>query len=275
MNTFLRSVKADLLDVRLRLAVVLLAAALVAAVAYAMLGGSNSSPTAPTSRPPSPVAGIAVSLAPANPNEALTETTNGSSHQRNGVMRNPFSPLPGSAAASASPAKASTPSTTASAPTTAAKTGSSSPGAAVTTPAAPVKPPKPPKPAKPAKPAKPKQPALVYHVAVLFGVAPPGTPPQSLQLTPYENLGPNESLPSSTQPLLVFRGVAAGGASATFTLIGEAILHGNAICVPSASQCQSIGLLVGQTEELEYMQASGQSVTYQLQLVSITSSKAS
>lgn len=269
MNAFLRSVKADLLDVRLRLAVLLLAIALVAAVAYAILDGSHATPTARISRPPSTVAGIAVSLAPPNPKEPVTETTNGSSHQRSGVIHNPFSPLPGSAEATVLP-KASAPShATASTPPTAAKTGSSSQGNGVTAP------PTPTKPSKPLKPAKPKKAALVYHVAVLFGVAPPGTPPQSLQLTPYENLGPLESLPSSTQPLLVFRGVAAGGASATFTLIGEAILHGNAACVPSPSQCQSIGLLVGQTEELEYLQASGQSVTYQLQLVSITSSKGS
>jgi hypothetical protein len=265
MTAFLNSIKADLLDVRLRLAVLLLAIGLLAAVAYAVLGGSTSSPTAPSSRTPGATPGIAVSLAPANPAAPVAETSNGSSQQRHGIIHNPFSPLPGSAV-SATSAKASTPSTPAS-PTTTAKTGSSAQGTGVTTPAAPAKPPKP---SKPSKPAKPKTPAIVYHVAVLFGQAPPGTPPQSLQLTPYENLGPNQPLPSSTQPLLVFRGVAAGGASATFTLIGEAILHGNATCTPSPSQCQSIGLTVGQTEELEYLQASGQALTYQLQLVSIT-----
>jgi hypothetical protein len=264
MTDFLHSIKADLLDVRLRLAVLLLATGLVAAVAYAVLGGSSSSPTAQTSRAPGATAGIAVSLAPASPTAPVAETSNGSSHQRHGVIRNPFSPLPGSTA-SATSAKASTPVTPATSTKSAAKTGSAAQGTGVTTPATPAKP------SKPSKPAKSKTPAIVYHVAVLFGSAPPGTPPQSLQLTPYENLGPNQPLPSSKQPLLVFRGVAAGGASATFTLIGEAILHGNATCTPSASQCQSISLTVGQSEELEFLQSSGQALTYQLQLVSITS----
>jgi hypothetical protein len=96
-----------------------------------------------------------------------------------------------------------------------------------------------------------------------------------LQLTPYENLRRLEPLPSSKQPLLVFRGVTAGGASATFTLIGEAILHGGATCLPSPSQCQDIELKPRQTEELEYLPPDGQPVTYRLQLVSIASSKAS
>ena len=115
----------------------------------------------------------------------------------------------------------------------------------------------------------------MYHVAVLFGVAPPGTPAQNLQLTPYENLGRLQLLPSSAQPLLAFRGVTAGGQSATFTLLGESILHGPASCLPSASQCQAIELKPGQTEELEFLPPNGQAVTYQLQLVSISSSKAS
>ena len=104
---------------------------------------------------------------------------------------------------------------------------------------------------------------------------PPGTPPQSLQLTPYENLTRLTALPSSKQPLLVFRGVTAGGKSATFTLIGEAILHGAATCIPSPSQCQAIDLKPDQVEELEYVSSGGQAVTYQLHVVSISASQAS
>jgi hypothetical protein len=112
-------------------------------------------------------------------------------------------------------------------------------------------------------------------VAVLFGVAPAGTPPQSSQLTSYENLKRLTPLPSAKQPLVVFRGVTSGGKSATFTLVGEAILRGNAACLPSASQCQAIELKPGQAEQLEYLSPTSQTITYQLQVVSISSSKAS
>ncbi len=82
-------------------------------------------------------------------------------------------------------------------------------------------------------------------------------------------------LPSAKQPLIVFRGVTAGGKSATFTLVGEAILHGNAACLPSATQCEAIDLQAGQTEQLEYLAPTGQPVTYELRIVSIVSSNAS
>ena len=104
---------------------------------------------------------------------------------------------------------------------------------------------------------------------------PPGTPPQSLQLTPYEDVARLTPLPNSDTPLLVFRGVTSAGKSATFTVVGEVILRGKASCQPSASQCQAIELKPGQSEELEYAPAGGPVVVYELQLVSISSSKAS
>ena len=82
---------------------------------------------------------------------------------------------------------------------------------------------------------------------------PAGSPSPSPTLTPYEHLKRQQPLPSSTQPLVVFRGVTAGGKSASFTLVGEAILRGSAACLPNASQCQAIDLKPGQVEELEYV----------------------
>jgi hypothetical protein len=268
MNAFLSSVKADLLDVRLRLALLILAIALVAAVVYAVLGGGGSSATVTSSTAPisSGAQGIAVSQAPANLAKPVAETTNGSSQQRGGASRDPFTPLPAVGVTGAS-AKASSGSASGSSASgsskTSAQTGSPSQGAGVTTPL------------KPSAPAKPKAPAVVYKVAVLFGVAPPGTPAESLQLTPYENLARLTPLPSAKLPLLVFRGVTTGGKSATFTVVGEVILHGGGTCLPSASQCQAIDLRPGQTEEVEYLPAGGVATTYQLQVVSISSSKAS
>ncbi len=46
-------------------------------------------------------------------------------------------------------------------------------------------------------------------------------------------------------------------------------MKGSATCLPSALQCEAIELTVGQTEELQYLEANGQSVTYELALVSI------
>jgi hypothetical protein len=259
MSDFLNSLKADLLDRRLLPILALVGVALAAALAYAVLGGGGSTgETAATSTAPvaTGVSGIAVSQSPANPKQPVAETTSGSSQQRGGPTRNPFTPLPGAQTTTTSASSTKTSSSS-----TSSSSGSSTKSAGGTTPATP----------KPSTPAKPQ---TVYHVAVLFGVAPAGTPPQSLQLTPYENLKRLAPLPSSKAPLVVFRGVTAGGKSAIFTLVGEVILRGSAACLPSASQCQAIDLKPGQTEELEYLPASGPAITYQLKVASITSSKA-
>ncbi len=110
---------------------------------------------------------------------------------------------------------------------------------------------------------------------MLFGELPAGATPETVQLTPYENLKLLTPLPSAQQPLIVFRGVTAGGKSATFTLVGEAILHGNASCLPSASQCEAIDVRPGQTEQLEYISATGQPELYELRVVGIVASKVS
>jgi hypothetical protein len=259
MNDFLSSLKADLLDRRLLPLVALVAAGLVAAVAYTVLGGGGSS-AAPTAAlaggPASASSGIAISQT--NPEKAVAEMTNGASAQRSGKVHNPFTPLPEPKAKTAAASKASSTSSTSS--SSSSSTSSSSGGSSSTT---------------PATPAKPSKPATVYHVAVLFGELPAGTTAATAQLTPYENLKLLAPLPSAKQPLIVFRGVTVGGKSATFTLVGEAILHGNATCRPSASQCEAIDLQSGQSEQLEYLEPTGLLVTYELRIVSIVSSKAS
>jgi hypothetical protein len=281
MNDFLSSVKDDLLDRRMLPIFALVGVALLGAVAYAVLagggstastGGSTVSP-APSVTPPS---GIAVSQAQTSAGQPVSETTSGSAHRSAGATRNPFAPLPGAKAASAT-ASATTVSSTSSS-SSSSSSGSSSTGTSEssggsssggspsggTTPAPEAK-----------KPAVKEKSQTVYHVAVRFGTAAPGTPPLTAQLTPYDDLKRQQPLPDAKQPLIVFRGVIAGGKSATFTLVGEAILRGSAACLPSASQCQAIDLKPGQTEELEYIPLGGTAVTYQLEVVRIASSKAS
>jgi cell division septation protein DedD len=271
MTGFLNSLKADLLDRRLLPLVALVTVALVAAVAYAAFGGGSSSATPTASVLPSvPVtasAGIAVSQK--TPENAVAEMAGATSVQHRGSARNPFAPLPGTKAASATNSSTSTASPSPSASSTPAASAPSSSTPSATTPSTPAAP------STPAKPAKPAKPKTVYHVAVLFGALPEAGSAAKLELTPYEDLKLLTPLPSAAQALLVFRGVTAGGKSATFTVVGEVILHGQAECLPSATQCEAIDLAPGKVEDLEYLSPSGQLITYELTVVSIASAKAS
>jgi hypothetical protein len=280
MNELLLSIKADLLDRRRLPLLILLAVALAGAVGYAVLGGGSSSSTPPSSSPsagaPPTSGGLAVTQASGGPSsKAVAETTSGSPTQRKGLAHNPFLPLPGanaqvasagnkSASSSASGAGASTGTGKSS---SGASSGAASGGSKPSTPA--------PAPSTPTKPSKSKSPQVVYHVAVQLGGAPAGTPPQNIQLTPYENLKRLQPLPATGEAPIVFAGVAAGGKRALFTLVHEVILRGQASCSPSETQCEAIALAPGQVEELEYTPPGGQPLVYRLQVVSITSSKAS
>jgi hypothetical protein len=268
MNDFLSSLKSDLLDRRLIPVLGLLAVVLVAAVVYAVLGGGSSEPATSAAAPvtAAKAPGIAVNQVKTADVSSSAETTSGSAKQTAGSSRNPFAPVPGVKQAKAAEASGTATTSPAGGSSSAStESGSSSTGAATPAPA---------QASKPSTPAKPKATQTVYHVAVLFGAAAPGSTPQSATLTPFENLKRQQPLPSDSQPLVVYRGVLAGGKSATFTLVGEAILRGDGNCLPSAAQCQAIDLQPGQTEELEYTPPGAPAVTYQLQLVSIKSSKA-
>lgn len=271
MSDFFSPLKSDLLDRRFLPVLVLLGVALVAALAYAVLGvGGSSSPTRPTPSIASSTtakATIAISQAPVSSSQAVAETTSGTSKQRSGKARNPFTPLPSTkpktAAAAASSTTSSAGSSTGSSGSSSSSSGTSQgSGGTSTSGTSP-------------KPAKPKPPRQVYQVNVLFGVAPAGTPSQNIQLTSFNDLTRLDPLTAGGEAPLVFAGVTAGGHSAIFTLVREVILHGPAVCRPSASQCQAIQLAPGQSEELEYVLSSSQTLVYKIELVSITAVKAS
>jgi hypothetical protein len=269
VNDFLNSLKADLLDRRLLPILALLGVALVAALGYLVVGGGSTAAPPSTVRPTAHApAGIAVSETPANPAQAAAETTSGSSVQRRGYAHDPFNPLPGTAKPASSTAVVS-PSRPSSSTTAGGSSPSSAPSGSSSAPKTESKP------AAPTKPSTPPKLTTVYKVSVLFGALPAVAPPQGVQLTPFENLKLLTPLPSAQLPLIVFRGVTLGGKSASFTVVGEVILHGNATCLPSTSQCQEINLKTGQIEQLEYLSASGQVVTYELRIVGIASTKAS
>jgi hypothetical protein len=259
MTDFLNSLKADLLDRRLLPLVAVVVVALVAAIGYAVFGGGSNASTTTASVSSGPVvAARGLAISQSTHEQAVAETTNGVADQHRGKARNPFTPLVSPKTTTATAAST----TSSSGSSSSSSSGASSQGSGGSAPSAP---------AKPSTPAKPK---TIYHVAVLFGVIPAGTTPQTAQLTPYENLKLLTPLPS-TQSLVVFRGVTAGGKSATFTLVGEAILHGNGACLPSASQCQALDLKPGQAEQLEYLPPTGVPVLYELRVVSIASDTAS
>jgi hypothetical protein len=267
MTDFLTSVKADLLDRRMRPLVAVVAVGLVAAIAYAILGGgSGASSTVPTTSGPS-VAASGLAAHQSTTEKAVTEMT-GAPSKQGGAAHNPFAPLPQAKVkvTAASPSTGTSSSSASASPSASApaKSSPSSTGGSTPTPA-------PSKPTTPSKPVQPAKPKAVYHVAVLFGVLPDSTTP----LTPYEDLKLLTPLPSAAQALVIFRGVTAGGKSATFTVVGEVILHGQGACLPSATQCEAIDLQPGAAEQLEYLEPSGQTVVYELKVVSIASANAS
>jgi hypothetical protein len=269
MSDFLGSLKADLTDRRLLPLVALVGAMLIAAIAYAALGGGGSSAApSPTPGPvPGPVGGLAVSQAQAGSNQAVAETTGGATDQRRGLARDPFAKLPGELATTAKTTTVRTATATAStagsgsgtaAPSTASSGGSSKPTETHTAPA-------PPKPA----PAKPKQ---LFTVALELG---PLTPTPQLQ--PYVGLTKATPLPSAKHKIVEYIGVTVSshGKSATFALGGEVILHGSATCLPSPTQCNLIDLKEGHSEQLEVVGPTGALEAWELKVVSIASAKAS
>lgn len=279
MTEFLSSLKADLLDRRMLPLLALLAVGLAAAVAYVVLdgGGSSSTPSAPVAAvAPNPSGpSVPVTQAPANPNAAVAETTEGTRYQHRSGARNPFTPLAGTKPANASNSSgssAASSTTNSNASSSSGGTGpsngsgSSSPGAGGATPE---------KPTEPTPPAKrtPHKPKTVYTVDVLYGVA-PTVPGQVSQLTPFTGLGRMQPLPSSQDPRVVYAGVNSKE-EALFTLAGEAILKGQGSCVPHPTQCEAVALAKGQSEEFGYLEESGQTVVYELTVVSITKHQAS
>jgi hypothetical protein len=269
MTEFLQSIKSDLFSRRLLPLVVLLGVALIAAVGYAVTGGSNSSAPVPSASVPSPSSGggrtLPVAVAPANPNVAVSETPGGARYQSKGSTRDPFTPLSSphlaKTAASGSSSTSSNNSTggASSHGSSSGNAGSSSGGSSSGGQKAPT-------PAPKKKPAKPQSP---YTVSVLFGLA-STTPGQPATLAPYENLKVLQPLPSKQDVRISFERVTTDGRGAVFKLVVPPILQGSAVCLPKTSECQTIDLEVGHSEELEYVEASGQIVAYELKVVSIS-----
>jgi hypothetical protein len=272
MNEILSSLKSDLLDRRMLPIVVALCLALAGAAAYVVLdgGGSEAGTTpsaaaggAPHQAPASHGTNVAVSEAHANPHVAVSETTEGARYRHKPGSHDPFTPLPSPKAASEASAKSSGSSSVSSPSTSSGSTSvekspsSTNTGGSTTTPSTPVKP-----------APKKQKPKTVYAVSVQFGVM-ATTPGVVSQLTPYTDLKRLQALPSAQETRLTFSGARGNGKGAVFALSREAILKGEGTCIPSAEQCEAIDLEAGQSEELTYLEPDGQSVPYELKVVSI------
>jgi hypothetical protein len=273
MNEMLQSIKSDLLSRRLLPALVVLSVVFVAAVAYTVAGGSGAGSPSPSPSLSGSVASgsraLTVVVASANPNQAVSETPSGANYQNKSPVRNPFVPLPSAPTAqtTGSTGKAGGASSSGS---SAPSGGSSSGGSGSSGGSAPTPKPTPQPSKKSSKPA----PQAAYTVTVLFGLA-PATPLDAPKLTSYANLEVQAPLPSKQDVRVVFERVSASGTSAIFKLVQPPILHGQGQCFPNTSECEAVDLAVGQTEELEYVEASGQVAVYQLKVVSIAKNSAS
>ncbi|HEX3391768.1 MAG TPA: hypothetical protein VHS55_04335 [Solirubrobacteraceae bacterium] len=274
MNDLLQSLRSDLSSRRLLPFVALALLALAVALGYA-LAGAGSTPPPRASAPSggsSQQAALTVVAASANPNAAEAETPGGLRYQSGGPTRNPFTPLPGAKSATTTSASASkatgtkgSTSGSSGSGSGAAKSGGSGAGKSGGTEPAPT----PPKPSAPSKPAK--KAAFPYDVSILFGKL-PATAGQEVTLPPYQNLQPQRPIPSASDERIALERVGGNAGSAVFALLAPAILRGQGVCLPSPSECQHLSLEVGHAEELEYVEADGQSFVYELKTVSIVKS---
>jgi hypothetical protein len=278
MNELLSSLRADLLSRRMLPLAAVAVLGFAVAVGYALAGsGGGAAPRtgAVSSAAPQP-ASLAVTAAAPDPNVAESETPGGLRYQTQSALRDPFTPLPSSGARQSS-ASAATSETAASSATSggggSSRSGSeagkaSSGGGSGSATAKSGEPaPTPAKPSKPTpSPSKPK-PSYPYDVSVLFGQLPASGQP--VTLPPYQNLQPQRPLPSATEARIALERVSGDAKSAVFALLQPPILRGPALCLPSPSECQQLALEVGKAEELEYVEASGQTLVYELKTVSI------
>lgn len=274
MIEFLQSIRSDLFSRRLLPFLALAAVALIAAVGYVVTGGSNSStPTASPSAPSAPVAigktGLSVTIASANPNEAVSETPGGTRYQSQGPTRDPFVALSSPKTAKTATSTTTTSSTSSSSGksgssssegSSSGKSGSSSGGTSGEE-----------QKAGTPTPKKPVKPHFSYVVSVLFGRA-STTPGVPATLTPYTPLKLLQPLPSKQDVRISFERVTADLKGAVFRLVVPPILRGPGSCLPNGLECEMIDVEIGHTEELEYLEATGLAVVYELKVVSITKS---
>jgi hypothetical protein len=252
----LRGIWNDMVEKRLwPVAVVLLVAAVALPVVLSRSSASTVVPQA--SAPSADTPQVAVTPAPANPNQQVAETVDGARFQRTGSARDPFVHVK-PAVTTTSVSRALTPVASAvgasvHAVSTATKTTSTAVAAPTTPPAA-----------VPTHitPTPAVHPVPLYHVAAAFG--PMGAIGKSFTL--IQRLA---AMPSNKNGLVAYMGVTGNGKEATFALLHAALPTGPGTCRPSPTQCELITLKIGQTETLEFLDGASAGQVDSLSVVAI------
>jgi len=267
---FLRSIAADLVDKRLLpVVVVLVALAIAIPAGAALFAGGGSSGPAPVS-PGRTVALPAGTLSPAKALEKIAGPNIPTAKHYNKPELNPFRQTALNTTAAAPVATASV-----------ARSGSAKPAvttAAPKTPRVTAKPTKPTKPTKPKPATKPAKPvtstpssagAPVAQLAKLRSVDSYGVDVKVQDATGSRSLSDLRRLspvPSATNALAEYLGVAKSGRAADFVLNRGVVANGPGVCLPSTSDCQVVELKPGQVEALGLAGPAGTTV-YQGTLV--------
>jgi hypothetical protein len=277
---FLRNVLKDLVDKRLWPVAALLVAALVAVPVVLGRSGDDAATTASL-----PATGAAVGTGTNEKASVTLETTPDDTRHDGGSLRDPFhapkltlkkvtDASPAAAAEATGAATAAVPATTGSSATPAATGGSSvttttgssgSSSDSSTGDSAPT--------TKPAKSTKTITSAPVaedkkdtYHVSVRFGT-------DDEHLTTKRDIARLSPLPSATDPFFVYLGVLeatkAKEKRAVFIVSSDADPLGEGACHPTAQDCQSVELTVGQTAYFNSTAPNGVVSQYVLQLAGI------
>jgi hypothetical protein len=241
---FLRSIAADLVDKRLLPVVVVLVALAIAIPLGASVfsGGGSSKPAAVT-----PGKTIALPAGTPSPAKALAEVAGPNTPTPKHYKKPELNPFRNTAAVST---------TVASAATKTASTGSSAPATTKTTKTTtktttpkPVKKPTPtPKPVTPSTAGGPVAQLASLRSIDSYSVDVRVQDASGLRnVTDLERLSP---VPSATNALAEYLGVAKTGRAADFVLNRGTVVTGPGVCLPSTSNCQVVELKPGQVEAL-------------------------
>jgi hypothetical protein len=85
--------------------------------------------------------------------------------------------------------------------------------------------------------------------------------------TPFPNVAPMTTLPSTTAPVLIYFGNTADNGSSLFLVSNKVTqVSGGGVCLPNPEDCALLSLQPGQTEDLVY---AGDGKTYRVQVIQI------
>jgi hypothetical protein len=111
-------------------------------------------------------------------------------------------------------------------------------------------------------------PRKVYEVATIavrFG-------PSSAMDREVSNLRRLKALPSVSEPVLIYLGLRNDSKTAVFMVDSGAVVQGDAKCLPSPNNCQTIELQAGETEFID-IESDGKVEQYQLDFVKVRRKK--